>query len=113
MAFDPKPSTWLGGGYDVDTGAHTIIFNTDDAASNKLLVQLTDALADPTTGDIRSVVASIVEALYQAWVGQASADRPAKMVIARSALNGANNTVVFNYTFRFTVNPETFVVPAE
>ena len=56
MAFDPKPSTWLGAGYTTDSGAHTVTFNTNDASSNKLLKQLTDALANPTTGDIRDVV---------------------------------------------------------
>ncbi len=110
MSFDPAPSTWFGGGYALASSAAK--FNTETAGSNKLLHQLTDALADPTTGDIRSVMMAMSDAFFQAWQGQISADRPTKMTIAR-AVTGSGSSVVFTYTFKFTVDPTTFVVDPE
>ena len=113
MAFDPAPSTWLGAGYDGDAGAHTIILNTNDAASDKLLAQLTDALADPTTGDIREVILAVVEAFFQAWGNVAEADRPDRMLISRLTTSGPSKTIRFSYTFSFQVDPSEFTVTAE
>ncbi len=110
MSFDPAPSTWFGGGYAVASNAAK--FNTDTAGSNKLLLQLTDALADPTTGDIRSVMMAMSESFFQAWQAQVSADRPTKMTIARS-VTGSGSSVVYTYTFKFTVDPTTVVVDPE
>jgi hypothetical protein len=115
MAFDPAPSTWLGAGYSADSSGHTISMNTDDASSNKLLAQLTDALADETTGDIRNVTMAVCEAFYQAWKAIDSADRPTKMTITRTATSpsGPNPTVTFKYNFSFTIQPTTFNVDSE
>ncbi len=115
MAFDPKPSTWLGAGYSVDTGAHTIILNTNDASSNKLLKQLTDALADPTTGDIRDVVLAVSEAFYQAWLTIAGtpANLPTKMNIARIASTPSSGVTMFKYAFTFTINTSSFTTSSE
>jgi hypothetical protein len=112
MAFDPAPSTWLGAGYDSDSGAHTITFNTDDAASNKTLPLLTDALGDPTTGDIRSVAIALVEALYQAWLAQ-SGSQPTKMTISRGVSTGSSGTVSYSYSLRFTTDVGAITMSAE
>ena len=111
--FDPAPSTWLGAGYDVDTGTHVISLNTNDAASNKLLAQLTDALADPTTGDIRSVMFAVLEAFYTAWRAVADADHPTKMTITRSRASGTGDTLRYNYQVSFLVDSTEIAVTAE
>ena len=115
MAFNPKPSTWLGAGYTTDSGAHTVTFNTNDAASNKLLKRLTDALADPTTGDIRDVVLAVSEAFYQAWLTIAGtpANLPTKMTIARIASTPSSGVTVFKYAFTFTINTSAFTTTSE
>ncbi len=111
MAFDPKPSTWLGAGYTV--ASHIVGLQTNDASSNKTLPQLTDALANATTGDIRAVAFAIAEALYQAWLSQAGS-QPAKMTITRSAATGQNGTIIYTYTLKFVLSPTgNYTVPAE
>lgn len=115
MAFDKKPSTWLGDGYDLDGTNHLVKLNTNDASTNKLLTQLTDALADPTTGDIRDVMMAVCETFYQAWIAQASADRPTRMSVSRgtSSQPGSDSTIGLVYTLRFTINPTVFGVISE
>ncbi len=102
MAFDKKPSTWLGAGYVADDSGHTITFNTADAASNKLLAELTDAEADETTGDVRKLVFAVMEALHAAWAAQAAADRPTKLTIYKSS-SVSGSTITNTYTV-VTVN---------
>jgi hypothetical protein len=115
MAFDPKPSTWLGAGYTV--ASHVAGFNTQTASANKTLPQLTDTQADPTTGDIRDVAFAICESLYQAWLTQGSAAQPTRMTIARSAATGSTTTGTIKYTyfltFQLTPTPTGTVVVAE
>ncbi len=110
MAFDPSPTTWLGAGYSLASSVAG--FNTDTAGSDKLLLQLTDALADPTTGDIRSVMMATCEAFFQAWTAVATPDRPDKMVISRTTSGGASSTT-FTYNLRFTVDATSIVVVNE
>lgn len=86
--------------------------NTNDAASNKTLPQLTDAQADPTTGDIRNVAFALCEALYQAWLTQ-GADIPTKMTISRSASASTGGKVLLNYSLRFILSPGAYTVPSE
>ncbi len=100
MAGDLKPSTWLGAGYSA--GTSYIQLNTNDAGANKLLKQLTDAKANATSGDIRSVALGLVEALYQAFQAQSNAsNRTNQMTISRN-LSGTNQET-FSYTCSFTV----------
>jgi|SRR6266436_1426645 len=113
MAFDAKPSTWLGAGYALDGTNHLISLNTVTASSNKLLKQLTDTKAHATTGDIRDVMMGVCESFFQAWTAQAAADRPAKMTISRSASSTTADKVVFTYTLKFTVDASTFAMAAE
>ncbi len=113
MAFNPAPSNWLGAGYTVDTGSHTISMTTVTAGSDIVLEQLTDAKADETTGDIRDVAMSITEALFQSYLAQASPDRPSKMILAKSTTGGGDGISLYTYTFKFYVEPETFVPASE
>ncbi len=110
MSFDPSPTTWLGPGYTL--ASSVVGLTTVTAGSDIILQQLTDTLADPTTGDIRSVAMAISEALFQAWLAQISADRPTKMTLAR-AVTGSAASVVYTYTFKFTVDPTEIVVDPE
>lgn len=113
MAFNPAPSVWLGAGYDNDAGAHTISFNTFNAASNKLLAQLTDALADPTTGDIRDIMMAVSEAFFQAWEAVADADHPVRMTVTRQCTSGAATSQQLTYRFVFQVDPVSFTMTDE
>jgi len=65
--------------------------------------ELTAAEADGTTGDIRKTLFAICERAYQAYLGEASADRPAKMTIARSSsTNDLTGAITRVYQFTFT-----------
>ena len=111
MAFSPVPSDWFSTGYDSDSGAHTVSFNTAEGTP-ATLAQLTDALADPTTGDIRSIMMAMCEGFFQAYLAQ-GADIPTRMTITRNTSTGPSNTTVFNYTFKFTVDATEITVAAE
>lgn len=102
MAYDPKPSTHFGAGYAV--ASNSIRFNTNDAAANKTLVTLTDAEADPTTGDFRDVIRALLYKFATDWEATASADRPKKMTISKSlGIDSSAGTIVENYVFSFKV----------
>src|SRR4051794_1679517 len=98
MAFDPKPSTWLQAGYGSDSTAHTVTMNTGTASSNKTLPELTDAKADPTTGDIRNVIFALVEQFYQRWVAIGTGGQPAKMILNRVVTRGSDGQLIYTYT---------------
>lgn len=104
MAFDPKPSTWLGAGYSL--GTHTIILQTADASTNKTLPQLTDAQANATTGNIRNVAFALLEALYQAWVAQAGS-QPTKMTVSRNSITQSDGSLSYSYSVNFNITPPT------
>lgn len=104
MAFDAKPSTWLGAGYDSDSGAHTITANTNDAASNKTFPELTDVEADPTTGDVRKLMYAILNQFYASWAATAAADRPTKMNLVRSTSENTTGDIVRTYSLQFTLD---------
>lgn len=106
MAYDAKPSTWLGAGYSLASNAITM--NTNDAGSNKTLTELTDAEANATTGDVRKLFYALVEKMYAAYMAQASADRPTKMAIVRStSINDTAGSGVRSYTFTFYLDTGT------
>lgn len=112
MAYDAKPSTHFGAGYAV--ASNSIRFNTNDAAANKTLVTLTDAEADPTTGDFREVIRALLYKFATDWEATASADRPAKMTLAKSlGLNSTNQTVVETYVISFEIGTTLGNVAAE
>ena len=112
MAFDKKPSTWLGAGYASSSGSHTVTFNTNDAASNKTLTQLTDANADPDTGDIRIVGFALLQALYAAALAQ-SANLPTKMTITRSVQAQTGGNIKYSYNMSFVVSASSYSVASE
>lgn len=113
MSADIKPSTWLGSGYTVNTGSHIVSMTTNDAGSNIVLKNLTDAEADPTTGDIRKVAFEFVEAMFQAWTTQvAASNQPLQMTISRSSFENAAGELTRTYNLQFNVSGGTVdVVP--
>jgi hypothetical protein len=101
------PATWLGAGYSA--AANAITMNTNDAGSNKTLVELTDVEAHATTGDIRKVLFAICEAAYAAWIARA-ADPTEKMLIYRSSsINETTGKITRTYQLVF----ETDIVSQE
>jgi hypothetical protein len=112
MAADVTPATWLGAGYTI--AAHVVGLTTNDASSNKVLTQLTDAEA-ATNGDIREVLSAICEAAYQAWKTQVAAtNTPVYMQISKSSYdNVATDEKTTTYTFRFTTESTIGSFPAE
>jgi hypothetical protein len=103
MPADVKPSTYFGPGYTVDATAHVIKFNTASAASNKLLAQLLDAAADPTTGNVEQVLLAICEAAYQAYRTQQLANnKPLQSSVQRAGNpDFASGGFFMQYTFSF------------
>lgn len=113
MPTDLKPSTWLGDGYDA--AANQIKLNTADAGS-PLLLELSDAKADPDTGDIRNVAHALVEALWAAWEAQPAENRPRKLIISRSSTtNRSDGSLLYVYTFKVTRVPPSgdYSIPSE
>lgn len=101
MAFDPKPSTWLGAGYSLASNA--ISLTTADKDGDKALPEVTDADAHATTGDIRKVLFGLMEAIFQAWKGVDVDDRPTMMTIQKGAYtNVETGNIEMTFTARFT-----------
>lgn len=110
MAFDPSPSAWLGAGYNLTT--NTIAMNTANAVTNVTLPQLTNAEADPVTGDIRAVVHAVNEAFFQAWQATAAEDRPQRLKVNRSVtpIQGTNR-LRYQYSLDIELDAAVEVAP--
>lgn len=105
MAFDPQPATWLGAGYTLS--GNKVQMTTVTAGSNIVLDKLTDAQADPTTGDIRDVVRACCYAFYEAWAAQSPGNRPAKMRLVKSVESLPDLTTLREtYTMSFEVESD-------
>lgn len=114
MAFtDKSPAAWLGAGYNHVTGK--IELNTNNAATNKLLPELTDAEADETTGDIRKLLFGIFDGLFVRFRTKndslAAEDRPQRMVFTRSTVvNEATGVITRSYTVSFQLGASSIEV---
>lgn len=114
MAFTDydNPGEWFGAGYSLASNAITM--NTNDAAANKTLTELTDAEANATTGDSRKVIYALAEAFYAKYNSLATADRPTQMQIYRStSSNDITGETTRTYTLVFKVTPTDVDVAAE
>ena len=92
--FDPKPSTclpnWSENGTDITVPIATF-------------PELTSAEADATTGDIRKVMFAILEKVHTHFAALDPADRPQRMVIAKTVNVNPDTGIVTNvYQFTFT-----------
>jgi len=93
MAIDVKPSTWIASWSENGTDV------TFPIASVPLL---SAEEADATTGDMRKVIFALASKFYSTYIGTASADRPSKMSITKSASTNTETGIVTNvFTFRF------------
>jgi hypothetical protein len=107
MAFtDKTPASWLGAGYNAQSGK--IELNTNDASSNKLLTELTDAEADEASGDIGKLLFGLIDGLYtkinEKNNSLAQADRPTRFTFTRgTVINDATSLVTRNYAISITL----------
>ena len=112
MAFDSKPSTWLGAGYALTSSQ--IILNTATHAAPVCLDELTDPEANATTGDIRKLFYALCEKMWQSYNSTATADKPSKMRFYRStSSNDAAGTESRSYSFTFDIESTGTEVAAE
>lgn len=107
MAFtDKTPAAWLGAGYNTQFGK--IELNTNDAASDKLLPELTDSEADENSGDIGRLLYGLVDGVYAKLQAKNSelpvADRPSRFNFSRATnVNETTGLITKNYNFTFTL----------
>lgn len=92
---------------DTGTGTHSI----EEVSP---MTELTDALANASTGDSRAVVFALMEMLYQKFLNTASADRPSQMSISRSTTSSDSaGTVTRHYSVSVTLTQDDVSVSAE
>lgn len=104
MAKDVKPSLYFGPGYVLDATNHVLKLNTSSAASNKTLLQLTDAQGHATTGSAEQVMLALCHMMYEAFRAQEATDNtPAKMSAQKDGNpNAETGGWDVGFTFRFT-----------
>jgi len=105
MAFNATPSGWLGSGYTLSGSGTTAAINFGISGNtNETLPQITTAEANASTGDIRKIYYGIVEQLYQAYIGKATADRPNRMVLTRSSsVDSTTGLITSTYSIQFVL----------
>lgn len=107
MAFTKAPSGWLGAGYSVSGSGTTAAINfgiSGNTAVGEALPQITSSEANASTGDIRMIYYGIVEQLYQAYIGKATADRPNRMALFRSStVDATTGLITTNYSIQFVL----------
>lgn len=107
MAFtDKTPAAWLGAGYNTQSGK--IELNTNDAVSDKLLTELTDAEADENSGDIGKLLYGLLDGVYSKVSAKntslAQADRPTRFNFSRAtSVNETTGLLTRNFNFTFTL----------
>lgn len=95
MAQNLSPSHWLPG-YSADSSAVTVPLAA--------LPGLSAAEAHATTGDIRKVARAVLAALWAAWLGEETADRPQRMQLSRgTSVDDLTETTTRTYTATFRV----------
>lgn len=113
---DKSPAAWLGAGYNSSSGK--IELNTNDAVTNKLLTELTDAEADEAAGDIRKLLFGIIDGLYTQFNSKnsvlATADRPQRVAFTRStSVNDATGVMTRSYSVSFQLEAASVEVANE
>jgi hypothetical protein len=102
MAFNKSPQTWIPGIEYVASGgavpANSLVIPMSS------LPELTAAELEGADADIRRILFAINDAVYAAWNGKPTADRPARMTLARqTTVNDTLGTTTRNYTSSFIV----------
>lgn len=95
MAQNLAPSHWIDGYTVADSKLQIPIAS---------LPGLDATEANASTGDIRKVLRALHAALYEAWLGEDAADRPQKMLLARSTtVNDSTGETTRTYQAQFNV----------
>lgn len=97
MSFNKAPSNWI------PNWASNVTDITIPIAS---LPELTAAEADVTTGDIRKIVFAVMEQLYGKYNSTDNADKPAMMVLSKSASVNTSTGITTN-TYSVTIKTST------
>jgi hypothetical protein len=93
MAFSKTPTDWIAN-WEED--------GTDITVPIASFPELTAVEADASSGDIRKIAFAIIEKLFQAWIGTASADRPVQWTMSKSVQTNTTTGVQTNtYTCVF------------
>ena len=107
MAFNATPSGWLGAGYTLSGSGTTAAINfgiSGNTAVGEAFPQITSAEANASNGDIRKIYYGIVEQLYQAYLGKATADRPNRLSLSKSSnVDSTTGLITTNYTIQFVL----------
>ncbi len=96
MSFSKVPTDWI---------ANWSSDGTDITIPIATLAELTAAEAHTTTGDIRDIVFAFVEHFWDQYNAKASADRPAKMKVSKTAVyNATYDKLTSRYMFTIETN---------
>lgn len=107
MPFNPSPTGYFAGIANLATG--------DTAPASGVFIPYTslESYNASTSGDIRQLVYSFIESVYDEYVSLATADRPAQMTVSRTSSVPSDNiirntyTVIVNLSYSgLIVNPE-------
>ena len=96
---------------DYSAGTGTIEFAT---GASTILPELTDAETNATTGDFRRLMYGLLEGLYQKYVDIPDADKPTKLILARSTSeNSVTQEFSRTYSIQFQLDATGFEVADE
>lgn len=93
-AFVAAPTNWIAG-WSVSDGTCSVPVAA--------FATLTAGQADGATGDVRNVVYSFLDAIYDAYTAAESTNRPATMQVLRSAAFQTDGSVIYSYVVHFTM----------
>jgi hypothetical protein len=100
MAFNPAPSAMIP---SISLVGDDVTFDITD-----LTKELTQAEANPTTGDLREIVFSFLDHAWNYLNQLPTEDKPAKLIISKSASLQANGEyqLSYNVSVRTVVSDE-------
>jgi hypothetical protein len=105
MAFTATPTSWLPSWSEDATNITVPIAS---------LTGLTAATADGATGDIRKIVYSFLETIWNKYASLVSADRPGKVTMKKtSTTNDVAATITHTYVITVTTAKADQTVSAE
>lgn len=101
MSFDKTPTSWFES-WSEDGTTISVPLTT--------FPEMTAAEADATTGDIRKIMFAIIQKFYSVYLATASADRPTKFTITKTATTDMIRGVLKN---RYVIACETDISAQE
>ena len=110
MAFNPLPQSWFTGMTDGATACSA----TDMVIPIGTFPELTAAEIDASTGDIRKFMFAFLEKCWAVYNALATADKPTKMTMQKSAsVDTATGVITNTYVFTIKTAAATQEVVAE